>query len=272
MIIDGEKIAQRIEKKIKGKLKKLKMTPRLAVILIGRNPASEIYVQRKEEACKRLNIKYQTFRLSGNIDQNKLLSLIEKLNKDKKINGILIQLPLPVRFNKTNIFYSIAPWKDIDGLNPLNLGFLETGQPFIVSPTASCILEIMKYLKIKTQGKYACLVGYSELVGKPLLPLLIDKGLTVTICHKRTKKLANFTQKADILIVAAGSPNLIKSSMVKKGATVIDAGINIKGKEIIGDVDFKNVKNKAAFITPVPKGVGPVTVSMLLSNLIELSY
>jgi len=271
MIIDGKKIAQKIERQLTEKLKKLKTEPSLAIILIGKNSASEIYVQEKQEVCQRLNIKCLIFKLPISVTQNQLLALIDGFNEDKKVNGILVQLPLPDQININAVFCSISPEKDVDGLNPLNIGFLEIGQPFIIPPTAVAVLEIMKSYKIKLKGSKVVLVGYSNLVGKPLLPLLIEQGATVTICHKKTKNLAKITKEADILVVAVGKPNLIKAAMIKKGAIIIDVGINRVGKKIIGDVDFEKVKKKASFITPVPGGVGPITVMMLLRNLIEIT-
>ena len=270
-IIDGLPIAQKIERQLKIELKKLKNKPSLVIILVGRNLASEVYINKKAEICGRLEIKCRVYRLSSNTSQNKLLKLIEKLNKDNSVNGILIQLPLPPKINRNAVMYSIAPWKDVDGLNPINVGFLEVGQAFLVPPTVAAVLEMLKYTRIKLKGLRACLIGYSELVGKPLIPFLISQGVTVIICDKNTRNLFKIAQEADILVVAAGVPNLIKKSMVKKGAIVIDVGINRKGKKIVGDVDFNKVKNKTKFITSVPGGVGPITVVMLIKNLIEIS-
>jgi methylenetetrahydrofolate dehydrogenase (NADP+)/methenyltetrahydrofolate cyclohydrolase len=269
MIIDGRKIANKIETNLIKEVKKLKQVPVLVVILIGHNPASEIYVSKKQQACEQIGILCKIYRLPISTSQQKLLQLIEKLNKDKKVNGIIVQLPLPAKFDRNTIVYSIAPWKDVDGSNPINLGFLEIGQPLFIPPTAAAVLETVKYTKVQLKCLSVCLVGYSSLVSKPLVPLLIDLGATITICHKNTKNLIKHTKEADILVVAAGVPKLIKASMVKKGAIVIDVGINRQGKKIVGDVDFENVKKKAKFITPVPGGVGPITVVMLLRNLIQ---
>jgi len=268
-IIDGLQIAQRIEQNLAKEIQKLKVKPSLATILVGHDPVSEIYVQKKKEICQRLGIKCKVYQLLISIKQSKLLQLIEKLNKDKKVNGIIVQLPLPAKVSRNAVIYSIAPWKDVDALNPINVGFLETGQAFLIPPTAAAVLEVVRYTRIKLKGLKSCLVGYSELVGKPLVPFLIDKGVSVSICHKMTANLLKYTKKADVLIVATGSPNLIKVSMVKKGAIVIDVGISRKGKKIIGDVDFNKVKRKAGFITPVPGGIGPITVAMIIQNLIK---
>ncbi len=269
MIIDGREIAQKIEANLIKEVKKLKTKPTLAVILVGHNLASEIYVTKKQEACERIGLGCKIYRLPVSTSQQKLLQLIERLNKDKKVNGIMVQLPLPAKFDRNTIVYSIAPWKDIDGSNPINLGFLGIGQPLFIPPTASAVLESVKYTKVQLKGLNVCLVGYSDLVGKPLAPLLVDFGATITICHKNTKNLTKHTKEADILVIAVGIPKFIKSAMVKKGAIIIDVGINRQGKKIIGDVDFAGVKNKVKYITPVPGGVGPITIVMLLNNLLK---
>lgn len=260
-IIDGKKIAYKIEEEVKSSLRKLKKVPQLAIILIGKNPASEIYVQKKEEVCQRLKIGCQIYRLPASIGQDKILKLIEKLNKDKKVHGILVQLPLPLKINRRAILSSIAPWKDVDGLNPI----IKTSR----SSTASAVIEAIKYTGVKLKTKHVVLVGYSDLVGKPLISFLVEQGATVTICHKETKNLTFYTKQADILIVAAAKPKLIKVSMVKRGVIIIDVGVNQKGKKIIGDVDFENVKKKASFISPVPGGIGPITVIKLLENILN---
>jgi len=262
MIIDGTKIARRIESELLKEVKKLKRKPSLAIIWVGENPASEIYVQEKKEACGRLGIDCYIHRLPENITQEKFFKLLRGLNKDKKINGIIIQLPLPSSLDSEEILFSIAPWKDVDGLNPL----IKTNIP----PTTLAIIEAIKFTRIKLKGKYVVLVGYARHTTESLIPYLINQEATITVCHKSTKNLAVFTKKADLLIVAAGRPKLIKSSMIKKGAIVIDVGINRIGKRIVGDVDFERVKKKAKFITPVPGGIGPLTVMMLIKNLIKL--
>jgi methylenetetrahydrofolate dehydrogenase (NADP+)/methenyltetrahydrofolate cyclohydrolase len=269
MIIDGQKIAQKIERELTINVKKLKKIPNLAIVLVGHNPASEIYVQKKQEASSRIGADCRMYRLPANTSQGKLLNLIEKLNKNNRVDGILVQLPLPPGINKLSVNFSISPWKDVDGVNPLNMGFLYAGQRLLVSATVQAIIKTVKYTKINFSGRRAVLVGFSDLIGKPLMPFLVDLGAAITICDKKTKGLAKLTREADLLIVAAGSPKLIKASMVKKGVTVIDVGINRIGKKTVGDVDFENVKKKAQFVTPVPGGVGPVTVAILLKNLIK---
>jgi len=268
-IVNGFQIAQKLESKIKKEIKRIKERLSLAIISVGENSASKIYIQKKKEACQRLGIQCQIYNLSSKVSLNKIIELVQKINRSSKIHGLIIQLPLPPRFNSELIFNYLDPLKDVDGLSPLNLGFLASGQGFIIPPTVQAILEIIDYYKINLRHKKVVLIGYSNLIGKPLSFFLINRGATITICHKETKNLDDYTRKADILIVAAGKPKLITKNMVKRGVIVIDVGINKIGKKIVGDVDFNKVKDKASLITPVPGGVGPITIMKLLQNLLQ---
>lgn len=244
------------------------------MILVGNDPASAIYVRRKEMFCEKTGIGSKVLTLPSDIPEIKLLSLINDLNKEKNITAIIVQLPLPKHINKNKIIESIDPKKDADCLHPLNFGrFMQSGEKYsrIVPATPLGIIKLLEDYKIPIAGKNAVVVGRSNIVGKPMAYFLLNRGATVTICHSQTKNLSHFTHKADILVVAAGKKNLIKASMVKRGATVIDVGINRVGKKIFGDVDFGSVSKKASYITPVPGGVGPMTIAMLLKNTVELS-
>lgn len=262
MIIDGREIAQKIENKLSKEVKNLKNPPFLAVILVGKNPASEIYVTKKQEAAKRIGIKAKVYKLSQSTTEQKLLNLIKRLNRNKKIDGILVQLPLPKQINPEKVFENINPKKDIDCLNPCSK---------CLPPTAQAVVEIIKSSKINLVGKEVCLIGYSVLCNKPLADFLVKKGATVTVCQKQTKNLKKFTKNVDIIITAVGKPKLIKKDMIKNNAIIIDVGISKIGKKVVGDSDFENVKAKASFVTPVPGGIGPITISMLFSNLLDLS-
>jgi len=287
MILNGKIVAEKILTNISKQITKMQTKPSLAVILVGKDPSSQLYINIKEKTCKKVGIKFNKFTLSEKVTQADVINLIKKLNKSKTTNGIIIQLPLPGKFDTNAIINSISPQKDVDGLHVENLGKLLTGQETIIPPTPAGILELLKYYKISLKGKYIVLVGYGKLVGKPLAAMLATAQLdaTVTICNNETKNLANFTKQADILITATGVPNLITKNMVKKGAVVIDAGttvIKISGdsrqtidnnklKTIVGDVDFKNVKKIAGAITPPVGGIGPLTVAKLLENVLKVN-
>lgn len=246
------------------------ITPGLAAVLIGDNPASEIYVRNKRKACEKVGIYSEEHKLSQQTTEEQLLRLIEKLNKDEKIHGILVQLPLPGQINETNILRKISPLKDVDGFHPENVGMLVEGNPRFISCTPYGIIKMLDYYNIEIKGKEAVVVGRSNIVGKPVGMLLLHRHATVTICHSRTGKLGEVTARADILVAAIGRANFIKSDMVKDGAVVIDVGIN-RGEDgkLKGDVDFEDVGKKTSYITPVPGGVGPMTITMLLWNTLE---
>lgn len=252
----------------------MKKKPILAMILVGDDPASSIYVRRKGVFCAQAGIGSKTIKLPTKTSEKKLLGIIGKLNRSKNITAIMVQLPLPKQINKNKIIEAIDPRKDADCLHPLNFGrFVQNGEKYsVVAPaTPLGIVKLLEEYRIKIEGKNAVVVGRSNIVGKPMAQFLLNRGATITICHRQTKNLARFTHEADILVVAVGKKNLIKASMVKKGAVVVDVGVNRVGKKLYGDVDFPNVSKKSSYITPVPGGVGPVTIAMLLWNTVELT-
>lgn len=282
-IIDGKKTALEIEEEVKEEVKILKekfnKEINLATILVGKNPASEIYVNLKNKACERVGIKSEIIKFSEDIKQEELIEKIYELNNNPEINGILVQFPLPKHINQENIMKAISPKKDVDCFNPENIGNLMIANERISPCTPKGIIYLLeKYIKkirdekkidIKFQGANVTIINHSNVVGKPLSLMLLNRNSTVTVCHIFTKNLKENTLKADILITATGVPNLIREDMVKENAIIIDAGISRVDGKIKGDVDFENVKNKALLITPVPGGVGPMTVAMLLKNTIE---
>jgi len=268
-LIDGKKVAEAVKKDLKKRIPKLGFKPGLAVVLVGDNPASELYVKLKEKASKELGFHFELYRLDKDTDELALLNLIDKLNQDKKIHGMLVQLPLPKQIDEKLIIDAIRPDKDADGLNPINMGNLLGGNNTVIPATPKGVIKLIESTGIKIEGKHAVIVGRSNIVGKPVSVLLQQKNATVTMCHSKTEPLEEYTKQADILVVAAGKPRLITADMVKKGAVVIDVGINkVMGKSI-GDVDFDDVKKVAGYITPVPGGVGPMTIAMLLENVLQ---
>ncbi len=270
IIIDGKKVAEKIKSKIKQEIADKNIQACLAVILVGEDPASKIYVNHKNKACLELGIKSNSFKLPRNAKEDELLTLINKLNKDEKINGILVQLPLPGHINKNKIIEAISPDKDIDGFHPVNVAKLYAGEDCFVPCTPSGIMELLEKYKIKIQGQHAVVVGDSDIVGKPTSELLRLAGATVDTCNKQTKNLKSFTRQADILVSATGVKNLITKKMIKPASVVIDVGISRdENNKIFGDVDFKGVKELASHITPVPGGVGPMTIAMLMKNCLK---
>ncbi|MBN2423157.1 bifunctional methylenetetrahydrofolate dehydrogenase/methenyltetrahydrofolate cyclohydrolase FolD [Candidatus Woesearchaeota archaeon] len=269
MIINGKEIAEKIRQEIKAKADKLKKKPGLAVILVGDDPASQVYVRGKEKTCNELGFYSEIHRLDQNISEDELLNLVKGLNNNDKIHGILVQLPLPKHIDKNKVISLIKPIKDVDGLHPLNIGNLFTGHKAIIPCTPKGIVKLIESTGEEIQGRNAVVVGRSNLVGKPVSVLLLNRNATVTICHSRTQDLKKHTQQADILVAAVGKPEFITADMIKQGAIVIDVGINRIDGKLIGDVDFENVKDKCSFITPVPGGVGPMTIAMLMENTIE---
>ena len=282
-VISGTEIAKQIRKELKKEIKELKekhgVTPGLAAVLVGDDPASRIYVGQKEKSCNNLGIYSKKIDLPGDISEKELLSLIEKLNKDSRIHGILVQLPLPKQIDESRVLYAIDPKKDVDGFHPVNVGKMVIGEKCFLPCTPHGILELLVRSGVQTEGAEVVVVGRSNIVGKPVLNLMLQKrptgNATVTLCHTRTKDLAFHTKRADILIVATGHPKTVTGDMVKKGVVVIDVGVNRIGKTpegkaiLVGDVDFESVKEKAAAITPVPGGVGPMTIVMLMKNTVE---
>lgn len=271
-LINGKFIASVIKEEVKADVEELKskgINPCLAVILIGENKASEKYVSFKEKTCLELGIKSLIFRLSADTEEKDVLKLIDELNQNNSINGILVQLPLPKGFNQNGILQKISPIKDVDGFTPYCLGRLLTDDPLFIPCTPKGIIRLLDIYEIALEGKRAVVVGRSVIVGKPLSLLLLRKNATVTLCHSKTQGLREITKSADVLCVAIGKPNFIKSDMVKDGAVVIDVGINVlENGKVVGDVDFEAVKEKASYITPVPGGIGPMTIAMLMENTV----
>ena len=267
-IIDGHKVAEQIKIALKIETRKdPQLDPRLDAVLVGGTPASQIYVSMKKKACEAVGFRSEIHVLPETTSEQKLIDKINQLNDDDNVNGILVQLPLPKHINKEIIFGTLSPLKDVDCFHPTNMGLLVVGQPFFKPCTPAGIINLLEAYKIPLEGKHAVVIGRSTLVGKPVALLLLEKNCTVTICHSKTKNLFDLTKNADILVVAAGQPEFIKADAVKKGAAVIDVGIHkLNGKKIVGDVAFDEVSKKASWITPVPGGVGPMTIAMLLHN------
>ena len=282
-IIDGKQVAADMRAELKDEVVKLKeqgIVPGLAVVLVGEDPASKSYVTAKERACEEMGIYSNDNRLAADTSQEELMALVEKLNKDPKINGILVQLPLPDGLNEAEVLLAINPAKDVDGFHPVNVGKMVVGEKAFLPCTPHGILQLLIRSNVTIKGAEVVIVGRSNIVGKPLANMLIQKNATgnatVTVCHTRTKDLSFHTKRADIVIAAAGRPNTITADMVKEGVVVIDVGVNRvedatkkKGYRLVGDVDFEAVKEKASLITPVPGGVGPMTITMLLYNTVE---
>jgi methylenetetrahydrofolate dehydrogenase (NADP+)/methenyltetrahydrofolate cyclohydrolase len=268
-IIDGRKIAEKILSNLKSKIKNMDEKPGLALVLVGDNPASEIYVSSKERTFNEVEGYCERHNLDKNISEMELLDLVTKLNNNPKIHGILVQLPLPKQIDEHLITNSVLPHKDVDGFTTVNIGSLVSGNEILVPATARAVMKLIESTGVNLEGKNAVVVGRSNIVGKPTAMMLLEKNATVTICHSKTKNLSEHTKKADVLVAAVGKPKLITKEMVKEGAVVIDVGINRIDGKIVGDVDFENVKEVAGFITPVPGGVGPMTIAMLMENTLK---
>lgn len=268
-IIDGIYSSKTLKDNIKKQISNEKIKASLAVIQIGDNSASNLYIRNKEKACNYVGIDFKHIKFDKSISQDIVIEEIKKLNLDDKINGILVQLPLPPSFDEGKIINTILPLKDVDGLTYQNVGNLVLGNDGFAPCTPTGVMELLKMYNVKLEGKNVCIVGRSNLVGRPLIQLLLKQNATVSICHSKSKDIKSYTKLADILIVAAGHPNLITKDMVKKNAVVIDVGINKENNVLCGDVDFEKVKKKASLITPVPGGVGPMTVACLLKNTLK---
>ncbi len=272
-ILDGKKLAKDMRLSLKDEVEKLAddgVTPGLAVILVGDDPASQVYVASKEKACKQLGIDSHMYRLSQYISQNELIELIDELNGDNSIDGILVQLPLPNHIDENAIIEAIRPDKDVDGFHPQNVGRLCGGREAFVPCTPLGVMHMLKETGVKLSGLNAVVVGRSNIVGKPMGTLLLSQNCTVTTCHSRTKDLKNHLQNADIVVAAVGNPKFITADMIKDGAIVIDVGINrLDDGSLCGDVDFDACCEKASYITPVPGGVGPMTIAMLMHNTVK---
>ena len=280
-ILSGKDVSINVYKSLSKRIKLLKdkkIIPSLAVILVGDNPASSVYVRSKAKTFKKLNLFSKTFTLSSDVSSEDLLDLIFKLNQNVKYHGILVQLPLPKHINSQKVIDSINPEKDVDGFHPQNVGLLTIGNPRFIPCTPKGIMRILEYYSISLEGKHVVIVGRSNIVGRPISILCSHKGLnknaTVTICHSGSKDISNYTRVADVVMVALGVPNFLSAEMIKKDAIIIDVGINrvesstvSKGYELVGDADFKNLINKVSSITPVPGGVGLMTIAMLVENM-----
>ena len=282
MLIDGKEISKLVYKDIVNEInvitKKIQRPPSLNIILIGDNPSSLTYVNNKLKKCKEIGISGNLIKKPKNIDEQNVISIINELNQDEKVDGIILQLPIPNHLNERILIEKISPLKDVDGLTATNIGLLSIGKPRFIPATAYGIMEILKNENIISEGKNIVVIGRSNIVGKPMVALLSgkDENATVTVCHSKTINLKQHTLNADVIIVAVGKPNILDGSMIKEGAIVIDVGINrienkenSKGFSIVGDVDFNSILNKASSITPVPGGVGPMTIAMLMKNVCE---
>ena len=272
-IIDGKALAKKIRSELKEEVEELKkqgVHPKLAVIMVGDDKASAVYVRNKSKACNEIGIEYEEFLRDSSITQERLINLIKGLNEREDIHGILLQSPIPDGLDIREAFNTIDYRKDVDGFNPINVGKLSIGEDCFVSCTPYGVVKMLEEYNIPTEGKRAVIVGRSNIVGKPLIQCLLNKNATVTVCHSRTKNIEEITREADILVAALGKSKFIKADMVKDGAVVIDVGINRNEEgKLVGDVDFENVSKKASYITPVPGGVGPMTIAMLMYNVVK---
>ena len=275
-ILDGKKVSEKIFENIKKEISQYKIKPKLAVILVGNNPASQIYVHIKQKRAIELGFESLDIKLPESTSEKELLSIIDNLNKDKSVNAILVQLPLPKKINTLSIIKAISPKKDVDGFHPENVGRLVLNQkPYAIACTARGIMEMLDFYNIDVAGKNVVVIGRSFIVGTPIARLMQNKNATVTICHSKTKDVKKHTLNADIIVCAIGYPKFLTSDMVKDGAIIIDVGINRINKEngeykIVGDTDFENLIDKVSYITPVPKGVGPMTIAGLMQNTLDL--
>lgn len=274
-LIDGKAIAERIKQEVKKELDELKasgITPKLVAVQVGENPASAVYTGQQKKNCEKAGIVYELRNLPQDISEEQLIGEIEELNRDDSVTGIILQLPLPSGMDVRKVQASILPQKDVEGVNPANMGWIVYGRPYLAPCTALAVKEIIDSVGVDLYGKNVVMVGHSDIVGKPVALLLVDKFATVSICHIGTSDagmLEEYVRRADILIVAVGKANLIPGRWIKEGAIVVDVGINRVGDKIVGDVEFETAKEVASFITPVPGGVGPVTTAILLKNVVK---
>ena len=273
IIIDGKELAKKIRSELKNEVVELKnkgINPKLAVIMVGDDKASKVYVKNKSKACEECGIDYEEFLMDKDIDMEELLETIDKLNKRDDIHGILLQSPIPLNLDINQAFNKINHKKDVDGFNPINVGKLSIGEDCFVSCTPAGVIKMLEEYNIEIEGKHCVVIGRSNIVGKPLIQCILRKNGTVTMCHSRTKNIKQITKNADILIAALGKPKFVTQDMIKDGAVIIDVGINrTEDGKLVGDVDFENVKNNASYITPVPGGVGPMTIAMLMTNVVK---
>ncbi len=274
--IDGKLLAAKLREEVKVDAEKFEREYGrkigLAVILAGENPASKIYVRNKIAACEETGVKSMEYYLPDSVTTEELVELVETLNADENVDGLLVQLPLPAGVNEKAVLGAVAPGKDVDGFHAVNAGNLMLGNPCLTACTPSGVMELIKSTGTNIAGKHAVVVGRSNIVGKPVALMLLSENATVTVCHSRTQNLADYTRSADILVVAVGKKEFITGDMIKPGAVVIDVGMNREDKKLYGDVEYATAAEKAAFITPVPGGVGPMTITMLLKNTVKAAY
>ena len=268
-LLDGKLVSEQLLTQLKQEIIDKNLQPKLVVIQVGNDPASSVYVRNKQKTAEKIDIQSETIQADETITQDELMSLVNKYNEDTTVNGILVQLPLPNHIDERTILESIWPSKDVDGFHPLNVGKLNIGQQEMIPATPAGIMELLKHYHIPIKGKHVVIVGRSNIVGKPLAHLLLNEHATVTIAHSQTENLKALTKQADILVVAVGQAEMITADYVKDNAIVIDVGINRTGNRLKGDVNFNDVKSKVAWITPVPGGVGPMTITMLMSQTIQ---
>ncbi len=271
-LIDGGSISREIREEVRvdvGELNSRDIHPLLATVLVGDDPASALYVEMKSRACEEIDIKSNNYQFPSEVSEEELLDLINRLNNNSEVHGILVQLPLPEGMDVGRVFRAIDPLKDVDGLSPVNMGNLLLGDESMVSCTPKGIIRLLEYEGVELAGAEVVVVSHSVLIGKPLTMLFLNRNSTVTVCHIHTRNLAEHTRRAEVLVVAAGVPQIIKEDMVGEGAVVVDVGTNRVDGRLVGDVDFEKVKEKASMITPVPGGVGPMTIAMLLENTVS---
>ena len=270
-LLNGKEFAKKVRKQVKEEVEFLKengVNPKLAVIMVGNNSSSEVYVRNKSKACEKTGIDFEEFLMGEETSEEELLSLIEKLNNDDSVHGILLQSPVPKHIDINKAFRTISPLKDVDGFNPINVGNLSIGEDCFISCTPYGVIKLLEEYNIELEGKEAVVLGRSNIVGKPMAQCLLDKNATVTICHSRTKKIDEVIKRADIVIAAIGKPCFVKREMIKEGAVIVDVGINrLDDGRLVGDVDFEAVQDVASYITPVPGGIGPMTIAMLVNNV-----
>lgn len=266
-IIDGKALAAKVRESLAEAVSRSEVKPRLAVILVGDDEASMVYDRNKQKAAASVGMDCEIFHLPAETTQDELLALVDKFNADKTVNGILVQLPLPQHIDKSAVLARISPEKDVDGFSPYNSGLLSSGAPVeLIAATPKAVVSLLQSTGLELRGKHAVIIGRSSIVGRPLISLLLNQDCTVSVVHSKTENIREITRQADFLIAACGCAGLVKKDWVKKGAVVIDVGINRQDGKLCGDVDFEDVRNTVSFITPVPGGVGPMTVAMLLDN------
>lgn len=268
-VLDGKKVSLHLREEITKEINKLNIRPKMVDIQIGENPASDIYIAGKEKAANQVGMDFECIRYSADTDEDEIIKKIKELNNDKSVNGIFIQSPVPNNFDEIKLMNTVIPEKDVDGLTYLNAGMLLNNKESMISCTPNGIMQILKFYKIDVESKNVVIVGRSNLVGKPLMNLFINANATVTLCHSKTKNLDKITKKADILVASVGKKHFITQDMVKRNSIIIDVGINRVDGKVYGDVDYDGVKDKVKAITPVPGGVGPMTITMLLYNVLK---